>query len=122
ERAGGSGKSPAVLVASMVAWSLLGALIERLVYRPLRNAPRLSVLIAAIGVSLLLEYSAQFLFGADPKFFPELLPNRALIQFHGVVVSNIQVLILAVSFGLMIFLRFIVLKTRIGKAIRAVSF
>jgi branched-chain amino acid transport system permease protein len=118
----GGVKFAVVLLLAMAACALLGALIERIVYRPLRNAPRLSVLIAAIGVSLFLEYTAQFLFGADPKFFPELLPNRPLFQFDGVVVSNIQVLILAVSFGLMFLLRFIVLKTRIGKAMRAVSF
>jgi len=111
-----------VLALSMIACALLGALIERVAYRPLRNAPRLSVLITAIGVSLFLEYGGQLLFGADPKFFPELIANRPFLEWRGVVINNIQFIILLVSVILMVLLQFIVMKTKIGKAMRAVSF
>jgi branched-chain amino acid transport system permease protein len=111
-----------VLAASMIVCALLGALIERAAYKPLRKAPRLAALITAIGVSLFLEYASQLFFGADPKFFPELIQNRVVINFDGVVINNIQIIIFAVSFILMGLLRFIVLNTRIGKAMRAVSF
>ena len=111
-----------VLFLSMMACGFLGGLIERVAYRPLRKAPRLSLLITAIGVSLFLEYGGQLVFGADPKFFPQLISNQPLFSWDGVVINNIQFLILTVSFGLMILLRFFVLKTKMGKAMRAVSF
>ncbi|MBL7684542.1 MAG: branched-chain amino acid ABC transporter permease [Deltaproteobacteria bacterium] len=111
-----------ILALSMLACALLGAFIERIAYRPLRKAPRLSILITAIGVSLLLEYGGQMLFGADPKFFPELIVNRPLFQWHGITINNIQCMIIGVSVALMLLLQFIVMKTKIGKAMRAVSF
>ena len=60
----------------MVACALLGFIIERVAYRPLRNAPRLTALITAIGVSLLLENGGQLVFGPDPKFFPTLIVQQ----------------------------------------------
>ncbi len=111
-----------VLVSSMLICALLGFLIERLAYKPLRNAPKLSALITAIGVSLFLEYGGQLLFGADPKFFPQLIETKEVIRFNGVVINNIQLIIFTVSFALMGLLNYIVMKTQIGKAMRAVSF
>lgn len=111
-----------VMLSAMLVCALLGALIERLAYRPLRNAPRINALITAIGVSLFLEYFGQWLFGADPKFFPSLIETREVVNFHGVVINNIQLAIFIVSFVLMFGLRFIVQNTRAGKAMRAVSF
>lgn len=111
-----------VMLSSMLVCGLLGALIERLAYRPLRNAPRLNALITAIGVSLFLEYFGQYLFGADPKFFPQLIETRELVNFHGVIINNIQVTIFVVSFALMLALRYIVNNTKAGKAMQAVSF
>src|SRR5437763_7375300 len=64
-----------VLLATMFVCAVVGVTIERLAYRPLRNRPKLTVLITAIGVSLFLEYGGQFVFGADPKSFPELIPD-----------------------------------------------
>ncbi|HCU25209.1 MAG TPA: branched-chain amino acid ABC transporter permease [Deltaproteobacteria bacterium] len=110
-----------VMLGSMAVCAALGALIERLAYRPLRQAPRLNALITAIGVSLFLEYFGQWLFGADPKFFPPLIETHEVLNFHGVVVNNIQVAIFVVSFLLMFALQAIVQKTRFGKAMRAVS-
>src|SRR6476646_7046325 len=66
-------KAIAVLVGSMVICALIGLLIERLAYKPVRKSPRLAALITAIGVSLLLENGGVLLFGADPKFFPQLI-------------------------------------------------
>ena len=111
-----------VLMFSMAVCALLGVVIERIAYRPLRQAPRLTALITAIGVSLLLENGGQLLFGANPKFFPQLIESVTLTSGHGVVMTNIQVIILTVSLILMGGLECIVMKTRIGKAMRALAF
>ncbi len=112
----------AVMLISMLVCALLGGLIERLAYRPLRKAPRINALITAIGVSLFLEYFGQYLFGADPKFFPSLIETREVLNFHGVVLNNIQVAIFSVSFLLMFAMQWFVQKTKTGKAMRAVSY
>src|SRR5262249_51830344 len=65
-------------MAAMLVCAVLGVVIERFAYRPLRSAPRINALITAIGVSMLLQYSGQLIFGPDPKFFPSLLPDREL--------------------------------------------
>jgi branched-chain amino acid transport system permease protein len=113
-----------VLAASMLACGLLGALIERVAYRPLRlrGAGRLAPLITAIGVSLLLENAGQLVFGADPKFFPPLLESRELLRVGGIALSNVQAVVLATALVLMAGLEFVVMRTRFGRAIRAVSF
>lgn len=113
---------PVVLACSMAVCGILGFLIERAAYRPLRNAPRINSLITAIGVSLLLEFGGQLLFGADPKVFPALIEEKPLLTLDGAVIGRIQMVIFAVALGLMAVLRFIVVKTRLGKAMRAVSF
>jgi len=110
-----------VLVAAMAASALLGFLIERLAYRPLRNAPRLNLLITAVGVSLLLENLGQVVFGATPRVFPEIMPNVTLFQEGEVAVTNQQITVFFTSLFLMIVLEFIVLKTKLGRAMRAVS-
>jgi branched-chain amino acid transport system permease protein len=113
-----------VLLIAMVLCGVVGLLIERLAYRPLRDAPRINSLITAIGVSLFLEYGGQKVFGATPKAFPELIPNigGALFTFHGVIVSKVDALILGVTLVLMLALTYLVLYTRTGLALRAVSF
>ncbi len=112
-----------VLVLSMLICAMLGILIERLAYRPLRNKPKLAVLITAIGVSLLIEYVGQhpMVFTASPKTFPELVHSR---NFHlgAVVLSSNEVLVLAVTIVLLVGLELIVQKTKMGTAMRAVSF
>ena len=113
-----------VLLASMLACCLLGLIIEWLAYRPLRRAPRLTALITAIGVSLFLENAAQIAFKADPKFFPSVTPQgvaNATIKMGGVTVSKDQMILVAASGLLMAILWYIVQKTRMGKAMRAVS-
>jgi branched-chain amino acid transport system permease protein len=110
-----------VMLGAMLACAVLGVIIERFAYRPVRRAARLTLLITAIGVSLFLENGAQIAFGADPKFFPSLAP-RADFLVGGVRLTSEQLTVIAVSFILMILLRFFILKTRTGKAMRAVSF
>jgi len=110
-----------VMLGSMLACAVLGALIERLAYRPVRREARLTLLITAIGVSLFIENVAQLLFGADPKFFPSLAPSADFVV-AGVRLTSEQLTVIAVSVLLMVLLRFFILKTRTGKAMRAVSF
>jgi branched-chain amino acid transport system permease protein len=112
----------AVLVVSMAICAALGVVIERLAYRPLRRQPKLTMLITAIGISLFLEYAGQFAFGAAPQKFPALLPSFPITSFAGLSFNSNQIVVIAVTAGLLIALRFIVLKTRIGRAMRAVSF
>jgi branched-chain amino acid transport system permease protein len=110
-----------VLLLSMIVFGALGYLNERIAYRPLRNAPRIASLITAIGVSFLLEYGGQFVFGPDPKFFPTLIPKN-IINLGGVVTTNYQLIVLAVAVVFMALLQYIVFGTKFGRAMRAVSF
>jgi branched-chain amino acid transport system permease protein len=115
------GKALLVLAAAMAACGIVGVVIERAAYKPVRKSSRLAALITAIGVSLLLENGGRLVFGADPKFFPQIIPQRNFALAGGVTISNQQVIILGVSLALMLALRFIVMETRVGKAMRAVS-
>ena len=112
-----------VLVLAMVVCAALGMLIEILAYRPLRNRPKLTVLITAIGVSLFIEYTCQHraVFGAAPRNFPDLIPAN---NWHlgGVVLSSNQVIVFITTLMLLGALRFIVQRTKVGTAMRAVAF
>jgi branched-chain amino acid transport system permease protein len=110
-----------VMLGAMLTCALIGVVIERFAYRPVRRAARLTLLITAIGVSLFIENAAQLVFGPDPKFFPSLAP-RMDFRVGGVRLTSEQLTVIAVSFLLMVLLRFFILKTRTGKAMRAVSF
>jgi branched-chain amino acid transport system permease protein len=109
-----------VLAVAMVACAILGMTIERLAYRPLRGAPTLNVLITAIGVSLLLEYTGQIFFGAAPRNFPAVFPVHNF-QLGGLILSSNQIIVIVVSVVLMVVLQLIVFRTKIGTAMRAVS-
>jgi branched-chain amino acid transport system permease protein len=106
--------------AAMAGCALLGIVIERLVYRPLRGGPTLNVLITAIGMSLFLEYTGQLVFGATPRAFPAIFPEK-VIEVHGLIVSMNQVIVIVVATLLMIALQFAVFRTKIGTAMRAVA-
>ncbi|WP_049473492.1 branched-chain amino acid ABC transporter permease [Streptococcus mutans] len=108
------------LVLTMVLTAILGVVIEFLAYRPLRNSTRIAALITAIGVSFFLEYSMVRLVGANKHAFPQTL---ATVKYNlgPVSVTNVQLIILGVSIFLMLALQFIVQKTKMGKAMRAVS-
>lgn len=112
----------AVLLGSMAICALLGVIIEKLAYRPLRGRSTLTVLITAIGVSLFLQNLGQRVFGANPKSFPALFPLRYFQMESGLVISSAQITVFAVTILLLFALRHIVLRTRIGTAMRALSF
>ena len=108
------------LILSMVLTAALGVVIEFLAYRPLRHATRIAVLITAIGVSFFLEYGMVWLVGANTRAFPQAL-KTVKYDLGPVSVTNVQLTILGVALALMLALQFIVQKTKMGKAMRAVS-
>ncbi|MEX2783772.1 branched-chain amino acid ABC transporter permease [Streptococcus sp. H49] len=108
------------LLLTMVITAALGVLIEFLAYRPLRNSTRIAALITAIGVSFFLEYSMVYLVGAQARPFPQAI-KTVKYALGPVSISNVQIIILLVSVILMLALQFIVQKTKMGKAMRAVS-
>ncbi len=110
-----------LLLVSMVACSVLGLAIERLAYRPLRKAPKLNILITAIGVSLFLEYTGQVVFGASPKVFPNVIEDSVITEIIGVQLKSLDVAVVAVTVIAMLTLNFLIFKTKVGKAMRAVS-
>jgi branched-chain amino acid transport system permease protein len=109
-----------ILVGAMALCALTGFLIQRLAYRPLRNAPRLNVLITAIGVSLFLENAGQLVFGKSVVQFPPLLAEHTF-TVGGVNVRTVEVIAVVTSLALMFGLQWLVYRTRIGMAMRAVS-
>ncbi|MBA4032735.1 MAG: branched-chain amino acid ABC transporter permease [Planctomyces sp.] len=124
--------SAGIFIAIVLFCSLVGFTIERLAYRPLRRAPRLNVLITAIGVSLLLQNVGQldFIFGASPQKMPALLPNWELARLafgsgestRYVTITLVDTIIFAISGVLMLSLEFLIFRTKFGTALRAVSF
>lgn len=110
-----------LLLAAMIGCSLLGVTIERFAYRPLRKAPKLNILITAIGVSLLLQFSAQVIFGADPKVFPNVIEDSVLLTMAGVELKSMDVAVFLVTLITMLALNYLIYKTKAGKAMRAVS-
>ena len=128
----------AVLVGSMALAGALGFVIERAAYRPLRGAPRINVLITAIGVSLLLENVGQlplaswvelssapalsgFPFGKSPQAMTRLLDPVPLVTVAGVGIQTVDVLVVGLSLALMAGLQALVYRTRVGLAMRAVA-
>src|SRR5467141_2672509 len=111
-----------VLIGSMIAAALVGMAIERFAYRPIRKYARMTTLITAIGVSLLIENLLVARLGAAPRAFPQLLREQSYTLFGNAAISKSQILIFLVSIALMLLLQWIIYKTRVGTAMRAVSF
>jgi branched-chain amino acid transport system permease protein len=111
-----------VMLLAMAICAAIGVIIERLAYRPVRKYSRLTALITAIGVSLLLENGGQVVFGAEPKFFPELFRKRNIDLVGGASINSADVIVLIIALALMISLQLIVYRTKTGRAMRAVSF
>lgn len=109
------------LVIAMIACAVLGVIIERLAYKPLRKAARIAALITAIGISQFLEYGGMMLVGPQVRTYPAILGDTTYKLFGNVQITSRQILILAVAILLMLLLQFIVHKTKTGKAMRAVS-
>lgn len=110
------------LLGSMAIAALIGMAIERFAYRPVRKYSKMTTLITAIGMSLLIEYLFVFIFSGRPQSFPQLLPNDSITLFGNATISTSQILIFVVSILLMILLQWIIFKTKMGKAMRATSF
>lgn len=115
------GLSPVVsLLAAILACVVFGVVIERIAYKPLRSSPRISSLITAIGVSMLLQNAALLLFGAQSRPFPTVL-QVAPIRFLGLQISFVTLLTILVSGALMVILQVFVRTSKAGKAMRAAS-
>ncbi|MGM9557542.1 MAG: branched-chain amino acid ABC transporter permease [Oscillospiraceae bacterium] len=107
------------VVLAILVSTALGVIIEKVAYTPLRQAPRLSLLITAIGISFLLENGAQLLFGADTKSMDPIITGS--VTFSGITISYAAMMTIVVSIVVMLLLTLLVQKTRLGKAMRAVS-
>jgi branched-chain amino acid transport system permease protein len=118
----GLGTAFLIMLGAMAGCALLGLVIERFAYRPLRGSPRLNALITAIGVSLLLQNVIQLIFGANPRYYPDLIPSRPLIQTEALSLQSGSAIITLTALGLMALLWYIVTRTKMGKAMRAVSY
>mgnify|MGYP000250789033 FL=1 len=115
------GLNPAIAVLlAIFGCIVLGVLIDKVAYAPLREAPRLSILITAIGVSYLLENGVQLLLGADAKVVPSII-DLGTVQVFGSTLSGTALLTVAVTIVATVVLTLLVQKTRLGKAMRAVS-
>ena len=115
----GLGFIPALLI-SMIFCGVVGVLIERIAYKPLRHATRITALITAIGVSYVLEYATQYIMGSEVRTYPKLLTS-ASFHLGPVTITMQQVYIFVITVILMVVLQFIVQKTKMGRAMRAVS-
>ena len=112
----------AAVLLAVVVCTILGVVIEGLAYRPLRNASSLAVLITAIGVSFFLQNAALKIWGSNPKTFPNLVPIKTVSLFGGKLpVSGVAIVTIAVCIIIMICLTLFTSKTKMGKAMRAVS-
>ncbi len=112
----------AALLVAMSGCAVLSFYIEKIAYRPLRNAPRLVPLISAIGMSILLQTIAMIIWGRTPLNFPQLLPEQSLAVFGtGALVTVKELIIMLTALIVMVALLFLVKKTRFGRAIRATA-
>jgi branched-chain amino acid transport system permease protein len=118
----GLGFFPALIFAMIVS-ALLGMTIERVAYKPLRNSPKVTLLITTMGVELLLQnlIKSDFMAGPNTKNFPDVIPVVSY-EIFGILISNLQLIALAVTLVLCVILQFLVTKTRTGRAMRATSF
>jgi branched-chain amino acid transport system permease protein len=111
----------ATFAFTMVVIGILGVLIERIAYRPLRNAPRLAPLLTAIGVSFILQNIIQIMYGPSPVTVPQVIPPSDRIQIGDLSVGVINVFVIAVSVFLIVALQWFITRTRLGRAMRSVS-
>jgi branched-chain amino acid transport system permease protein len=109
------------LILAMAGAGIVGVLVERIAYRPLRKASNISLLITAMGVSLLLENGFNCIFGGDPRSYPHDILKQTNIELGPVHTDSLHLIILATSLVLMVLLQIIIYRTKIGKAMRATS-
>jgi branched-chain amino acid transport system permease protein len=114
---------PVAIICAMVGCAILGIAIERLAYKPLRTAPRIAALITAMGVSLFLEYFCSLKFVFSPNYLAYPRPFQVTTyQIGGLCISTIQIIVFSVALLLLFILQYFVQKTKMGMAMRAVSF
>jgi branched-chain amino acid transport system permease protein len=106
---------------AMLITALVGVLIERVAYRRLRNAQRMSLIITALGVGIFLENLVRLVVGPTTRQLPAQLPHKVVKLFNGVVVTEDKILIIFISLALMVVLWLFVNKTLLGTAMRAVA-
>ena len=109
------------LIIAMLLCGVLGVVIERIAYKPLRHATRITALITAMGVSYVLEYTTQYFAGSEVKTFPTDLLDNTAFSLGGVRITMMQIYIFVITIILMVLLTYIVNKTKMGRAMRAVS-
>lgn len=110
------------LVISMLLCAVIGVVIEKIAYKPIRNSTRIAALITAISVSLFLEYGTMYFVKPETRTFPQVLTNKNLNLFNGsLVVNTTQIYIILTTVILMVLLQYIIRKTKMGKAMRAVA-
>lgn len=112
---------PLAIILAMAGCAVFGMLIDKVAYKPLRNAPRISALITALGVSLFLESIFVVIFGLEVRKMPEIAFLSGNQDVFGISVPKVTFLIVILSVGCMVALQFIVKNTKMGKAMRAVS-
>ena len=111
-----------VLLITMAICAVLSYTIDRVAYRPLRNAPRLAPLISAIGMSILLQTIAMMVWSRDPLMYPQLLPSLPIQLFNSAVtITGKELIIIAIAFLVMCALLLLVERTRLGRAMRATA-
>jgi branched-chain amino acid transport system permease protein len=106
---------------TMTIVGVLGVLIERFAYRPLRNAPRLAPLITAIGISFILQNLVQIIYGPSPVNTPQVIPPSARVEIAGVSIGWVNIFIIATAVVLMIGLQLFVSRTKMGRAMRSTA-
>lgn len=112
---------PAAIAVAMLSSGIIAITVERLVYRPIRKSGRIPALITAIGTSLFFQYFGQLVFGADPKTIPPFIEEK-IFNLGEINVSNVQLAIFFITLAVLLFLYWLTHFTKIGKAMRAVSF
>lgn len=112
----------AALIIAMAVCAILGVVIERVAYKPLRNAPRIALLITAIGMSFLLQYIMLYRFSATPMVYPSSITGAfGSIQVGNIIIPVIRIVVTAITIVLMLLAQLIIKKTKLGKGMRAVS-
>jgi branched-chain amino acid transport system permease protein len=110
------------LIVSMILCAVIGIVIEKVAYKPIRNSTRIAALITAISVSLFLEYGTMYFVKAETRTFPQVLVNKSINILNGsVVVNSVDIYIIVITVALMLLLQYIIYKTKTGKAMRAVA-
>jgi branched-chain amino acid transport system permease protein len=109
------------LLSAIFVCAIVGFCVEKFAYKPLRKSDKLNVLITAIGVSILFQFGGQIIFGANPKPFPELIENFEIANYQGIPFRLVDLMIYSITLISFVILTFVIYKTQVGRAMRAVS-